>query len=230
MGQKVHPYIQRIGINKKWLSLWFAKKKDYSKNLEEDYKIRKLIVEGYKQASIARVIIERLGDKVKVRICSGRPGILIGRHGSEIEQLKSQLAKITNRELIVEIEDIKNPAIDAQLIAENIALQLEKRVAFRRAIKRAMEQAINSGCEGIKVSCSGRLGGAEMSRTENYRHGKVPLQTLRANIDYGCIAALTTYGYIGVKVWVYKGDIFDKDFNSISSSRDSRNRNTEKGN
>ncbi|MEW5758038.1 MAG: 30S ribosomal protein S3 [Candidatus Omnitrophota bacterium] len=218
MGQKVHPFIQRIGINKSWLSLWFAKKKEFPKNLEEDYKIRKLITTNYRQASIARVIIERLGgDKIKVRICSGRPGVLIGRHGSEIEQLKAQINKITSKELIIEIEDIKQPALDAQLISENIALQLEKRIAFRRAIKRAMEQALNAGCEGIKVSCGGRLGGAEMSRTETYKQGKVPLQTLRANIDYGFAQAATTYGYIGVKTWVYKGDIFSKPVDSDSN-------------
>jgi small subunit ribosomal protein S3 len=210
MGQKVSPLILRIGFIRTWDSRWFAKPKDYPKLIEQDYKIRKFIKKGFKQAAISKIIIERLTSKVKIRIFSARPGIIIGRHGSDIERLRSELNNLVKNEIVIDIEEVKNPAIDAQLVSENITLQIEKRVAFRRAVKRAMEQSMNAGAKGIRVCCSGRLNGAEMSRTETYRVGKVPLQTLRADIDYGFAEALTTYGLIGVKTWIYKGEILVK--------------------
>src|SRR3989338_5924578 len=210
MGQKVSPLLLRLGYIKNWRSLWFADKKDFRINLIEDHKIRKYIKTKFIQASVADVIIERMANQVKIRIRSARPGIIIGRRGADIDKLKSDLANITTKEIAIDIEEIKNPAVDAQLIAQNIAFQLEKRVAFRRAMKRSLEQAMSSGAQGIKISCAGRLGGAEMSRRETYRQGKLPLQTLRADIDYGFAESLTTYGIIGVKAWTYKGEVLLK--------------------
>ncbi len=210
MGQKVSPFLQRIGIIRTWHSRWFAKPKDYAKFVKEDYDIRKFIKTRFKQAAISKTIIERLAERIKIRILSARPGIIIGRHGADIERLREDLNNMLKKELSIDIEEVKNPSLDAQLVAENVALQLEKRIAFRRAIKRAIEQTMNSGAEGIKVSCAGRLGGAEMSRTENYKQGKIPLSTLRADIDYGFAESLTTYGLIGIKTWIYKGDILIK--------------------
>ena len=210
MGQKVHPFLQRIGIIRTWHSRWFAKPKDYAKFIKEDYNIRKFIKTRFKQAAISKVIIERLAERIKIRILTARPGIIIGRHGSDIERLREDLNNMLKKELSIDIEEVKKPALDAQLVAENVALQLEKRIAFRRAVKRAIEQTMSSGAEGIKVTCAGRLGGAEMSRTETYKQGKIPLSTLRADIDYGFAESLTTYGLIGVKVWIYKGDILIK--------------------
>ncbi len=207
MGQKVSPLLLRIGITKDWQSTWFANKKNYFAFIYEDHLIRKFIKERLNQASIARIIIQRMAEKLVIRIHSARPGVIIGRHGSEIERLRSDLQDMIKKDFNLEIEEIKNPAIEAQLIAENISFQLVKRIAFKRAIKRAIEQAMNSGLKGIKVSASGRLGGAEIARRETYKEGKVPLQTFRADIDYGFSEALTTYGLIGVKVWAYKGDI-----------------------
>ena len=210
MGQKVHPFLQRIGIIRTWHSRWFAKPKDYAKFIKEDYNIRKFIKTRLKQAAISKIIIERLAERIKIRIFTARPGIIIGRHGADIERLREDLNNMIKKELSIDIEEVKNPALDAQLVAENVALQLEKRIAFRRAVKRAIEQTMNSGAEGIKVTCAGRLGGAEMSRTETYKQGKIPLSTLRADIDYGFAESLTTYGLIGVKTWIYKGDILIK--------------------
>ena len=207
MGQKVHPLIQRIGINKGWQSRWFVPLKDYPKYILEDYKIRKFIRKRLKLAAVSKIIIDRLSDRIKVIILTARPGIIIGRHGQDIERLREDLNSIVNKEISIDIEEVKEPAQDAQLVAQNITFQLEKRVAFRRAIKRAIEQSIAAGALGIKVSVAGRLGGAEMSRRETYKEGKIPLATLRSNIDYGFAEALTTYGLIGVKVWIYKGDI-----------------------
>lgn len=207
MGQKVHPLILRIGFIKTWNSIWFAKKKDYAKFIEEDFKIRKFIKERFKQAAVAKIVIERVGERVKIKIHSARPGIIIGRHGQDIERLREDLNALIKREISIDIEEVTQPFLEASLIAENIAFQLEKRVAFRRAMKRAMEQAMSAGAKGIKISCGGRLGGAEIARTENARQGKVPLQTLRADIDFYIAEALTTFGLIGVKVWVYRGDI-----------------------
>lgn len=207
MGQKVHPFILRVGFIKNWHSRWFAKSSAYPKYIYEDFQIRKLIKDRFKHAAVAHIQIERLAERVKIRILTARPGIIIGRHGSDIERLRDDLNTLIKREVTIDIEEIKNPALEGQLVAENITLQLEKRVAFRRAVKRAMEQTMSSGAEGIRVCCSGRLNGAEMSRTETYKLGKVPLQTLRADIDYGFAEAHTTYGAIGVKTWIYKGEI-----------------------
>lgn len=207
MGQKVNPEILRIGIIKTWGSRWFAKKKDFADYLLEDVKIRKYIKKALTQAAISKIEIERAGDKVKVTIHTARPGVIIGRKGADIDRLRDELHSMTKKEVFIDIKEIKNPAIESQLIAENIAFQLEKRIAFRRAMKRAVQQAMSSGAEGIKTRCSGRLGGAEISRQETYKEGKVPLHTLRADIDYGFTEALTTYGLIGVKCWVYKGEI-----------------------
>lgn len=210
MGQKVSPFVLRVGFIRTWHSRWFAKGRNFPKFILQDNEIRKFIKKKFKQAAVANIIIERLADKVKVRICSGRPGLIIGRHGADIEKLRGDIAGMVKSEVAIDIEEVKNPALDSQLVAQNIAFQLEKRIAFRRAVKRAMEQSINAGAKGIRVSCSGRLNGAEMSRTETYKTGKVPLQTLRADIDYGFTESLTTYGLIGVKVWIYKGDILIK--------------------
>ncbi len=212
MGHKVSPLLLRIGFIRQWHSRWFAKTKDFPLFIQQDYKIRKFIKSKFKQAAISKIVIERLAERIKIRIFSARPGIIIGRHGSDIERLRSDLNGLVKNELSIDIQEVNNPAWDAQLVAENIALQQEKRIAFRRAVKRAMEQSIQAGVKGIRVSCSGRLNGAEMSRKETYKIGKVPLQTLRADIDYGFAEALTTYGLIGVKVWIYKGDILGKQF------------------
>ncbi len=212
MGHKVSPLLLRIGFIRQWHSRWFAKGREFPQFIQQDYKIRKFIKSRFKQAAISKVVIERLAQKVRIRIFSARPGIIIGRHGTDIERLRADLNSLLNCELSIDIQEINNPAWDAQLVAENIAMQQEKRIAFRRAVKRAMEQSIASGVKGIRVSCSGRLNGAEMSRKVTYKIGKVPLQTLRADIDYGFAEALTTYGLIGVKVWIYKGDILGKQF------------------
>ncbi len=218
MGRKCSPLLLRIGFTKNWHSRWFAGKKDYAKFIFEDFNIRKFIKSKFKQAAVARVIIERLTEKVKIRIQSARPGIIIGRHGADIEKLREDINSMVKREVSIDIEEIKNAAMDAQLVSENITMQLEKRVAFRRAVKRAIEQTMSAGAKGVKISTAGRLNGAEMCRTETYKQGKVPLHTLRADIDYGFSEAFTTYGLIGVKVWLYKGDILGKE----AASRDMR--------
>lgn len=210
MGRKVHPFILRVGFIKDWHSRWFAKPKDYPRFIEEDYRIRKFIKRKFKQAAVSKIIIERLVERVKVKIATARPGIIIGRRGADIESLREDLNNMIKKEISIDIEEIKEPALDAQLVAENVALQLEKRIAFRRAVKRAIEQSMSRGAKGIKIICAGRLGGAEMSRTETYKQGKIPLSTLRADIDYGFAESLTTYGLIGVKVWIYKGDVLAK--------------------
>ena len=207
MGQKVSPLLLRIGYNKNWRSLWFAEKKEYVKNIAEDFKIRQYIKKQFEQAAIANVVIERLAEHIMVRIFSARPGVIIGRRGADIDKLKEELRAITTREIAVDIVEIKTPSLDSYLVAQNIALQIEKRVAFRRAMKRSIDQSVGSGAQGIKISCAGRLGGAEMARRETYKVGKLPLHTFRADIDYGFCEALTTYGIIGIKVWLYKGDI-----------------------
>ena len=218
MGHKVNPIALRIGYIKNWQSMWFAKHGEFAKCIEEDYKIRKFIKKNFKQAAISKIVIERLAQRVRIRIHTARPGIIIGRHGADIERLRGDLNGMVNREISIDIEEVKEPMIEAQLISENVALQLEKRVAYRRAIKRVVEQAMSSGAQGIRIVCSGRLGGAEMSRKETYKQGKIPLQTLRADIDYGFAEALTTYGLIGIKTWVYKGDIlFSKDKEKVAA-------------
>lgn len=210
MGQKVHPFILRVGYIRTWHSRWFAKKNKFADFIEQDYRIRKFIKKRFKQAAVSKIIIERLAQSLKVRIFSARPGIIIGRHGADIERLREDLNNMLKCEVNIDIEEVKNAALDAQLVAENVAYQQEKRVAFRRAVKRAMSQTMSAGAKGVRICCAGRLNGAEMSRTETYKEGKVPLQTFRADIDYGFAEALTTFGLIGVKVWIYKGDILIK--------------------
>lgn len=207
MGQKVHPYILRIGINKNWRSIWYADAKEYPKNIKEDYDIRQFIKKRYAHAAVSYINIERMGEQIKIKIASARPGIVIGRRGADIDRLKGELSKITKRTLAIDIIEIKNPATDAQLVAQTVAFQLEKRVNFRRAVKRSVDQTMQSGIPGIKISVAGRLGGAEIARRETYHEGSLPLQTLRADVDYGFHEARTTYGIIGVKVWIYKGEV-----------------------
>lgn len=208
MGQKVHPYILRIGFGKDWVSKWFTnRKREYADFLEEDLKIRELIKKNYPYGSIATIVIERVSPTlIKIRIRTSRPGVIIGRRGQDIERVKSDIINLTGKETMIDVEEVAEPATEAQLVAEMIAFQIIKRVNFRRAMKRAIQQALNLGCEGIKVRCSGRLEGAEIARSEVYKYGKVPLQTYRADIDYGFGLARTTYGTIGVKVWIYKGE------------------------
>jgi small subunit ribosomal protein S3 len=206
LGQKVNPIGLRLGINKSWSSKWFAEKK-YGDLVHQDIKLRKFLKKKFYHAGISRIEIERAADKAKVNIYAARPGIVIGKKGSEIEKLKKELDGMTGGETIINIMEVRKPEIDAQLVAENVALQLERRIAFRRAMKKSVTSALKFGAKGIRITCSGRLGGAEMSRTEWYREGKVPLHTLRADIDYGFAEARTTYGAIGVKVLIYHGDV-----------------------
>ncbi len=207
MGQKIHPYSFRLGYIKDWNSRWFSKKKDFGSLLIEDVKIRNHIKKNLSQGAIAKIEIERAYGRIRIIIHSGRPGVIIGRKGAEIDRLKEELRDIVNKELQIDIKEIKHPAVSAQLVAENIAFQLEKRIAFRRAMKRAVQQALQAGAQGIKLRCRGRLDGAEIARKESYKQGKVPLQTIRANIDYGFTEAHTTAGLIGIKVWIYTGDV-----------------------
>ena len=212
MGQKTHPYGFRLGIIKQWNSKWFAAK-NYAGFLHEDITIKRFLKERLYQAGISRIEIERAANKdkrVKINIYTARPGLVIGRKGSEVERLKKDLQRITDKEAVLNITEVKRPEINAQLVAENVALQLERRVSFRRAMKRNVSQAMKFGAKGIKVMCSGRLAGAEMARTEWYREGRVPLQTIRADIDYGFAISRTKYGVIGVKVWIFKGEVFQE--------------------
>ena len=208
MGQKVHPYGFRLGVTKTWRSRWFAKQ-DYSKLLHEDLELRESLTSRLKAAGISSIEVDRPGNKLRITIRTSRPGIIIGRKGAEIEKLKSDLAKKTKREVFIDIQEVHRPELDAQLVSESIALQLEKRVAFRRAMRKAVDSALRFGCKGIKVRVSGRLNGAEIARSEWYLQGQLPLHTLRADIDYGFSEASTTYGVIGVKVWVYKGEVIE---------------------
>jgi len=217
LGQKVNPIGLRLGIVKTWESRWFAGKK-YADYILEDYKIRKFIKDKLYHAGIAKVEIERSAKRVRLRIYTSRPGIVIGKKGGEISLLKKELEKIVFHEVLIDIQEVRKPEIDAQLVAENIALQIVRRVAFRRAMKRGISSAMRFGAEGIKIICSGRLGGAEMARTEQYREGRVPLHTLRADIDYGFTGARTTYGIIGVKVFIFKGEILKKDPIEVGAS------------
>ena len=206
MGQKVNPHGLRVGVIKDWDSKWYADK-DFADNLVEDHEIRTFLKKRLYSAGISRIEIERASDRVKITVYTAKPGVVIGKGGSEIEKVKGELAKYTDKKLIVDIKEIKRPDKDAQLVAENIAQQLENRISFRRAMKSCMGRAMKSGAKGIKASCAGRLGGADMARTETYSEGTIPLHTLRADIDYGFAEADTTYGKIGVKVWVYKGEV-----------------------
>jgi len=208
MGQKVHPYGFRVGFNKPWRSRWFANH-DYPKLLQEDVELRVTLRERLKSAGVSSIEVDRPGNKLRVTIRTSRPGIIIGRKGAEIEKLKQDLAKRTKREVFIDIQEVHKPELDAQLVSESIALQLEKRVAFRRAMRKAVDSALRFGCKGIKVRVSGRLNGAEIARSEWYLQGQLPLHTLRADIDYGFTEAHTTYGVIGVKAWLYKGEILD---------------------
>lgn len=207
MGQKVNPHGLRVGIIKDWDSKWFAGKKDFGDQLVEDYNIRKFVKKTCFDAGVAKIAIERKQNKVFVTIYTAKPGIIIGRGGAEIDKLKKDLEKMTKKTVNVNIMEVKQPDTNAQLVAENIAAQLEKRISFRRAMKQVMGRAMRLGIKGIKTSVSGRVGGAEIARTEQYHEGTIPLQTLRADIDYGFAEAATTYGIIGVKVWIYKGEV-----------------------
>jgi len=208
MGQKTHPYGFRLGVTKTWRSRWFAKQ-DYSKLLKEDLDLKDSLRERLKAAGVSSIEVDRPGNKLRVTIRTSRPGIIIGRKGAEIEKLKSELAKKTSREVFIDIQEVHKPELDAQLVSESIALQLEKRVAFRRAMRKAVDSALRFGCKGIKVRVSGRLNGAEIARSEWYLQGQLPLHTLRADVDYGFSEAYTTYGVIGIKCWTYKGEVLD---------------------
>ena len=208
MGQKVHPYGFRLGVTKTWRSRWFSKQ-DYAKLLHEDLQLKEQLTERLKAAGVSSIEMDRPGNKLRITIRTSRPGIIIGRKGAEIEKLKADLGKKTGREVFIDIQEVHKPELDAQLVAENIALQLEKRVAFRRAMRKSTESAVRFGCKGIKVRVSGRLNGAEIARSEWQLLGQLPLHTLRSDIDYGFAEARTTYGVIGIKCWVYKGEILD---------------------
>ena len=211
MGQKVNPIGMRLGVNRTWESRWYASKGDYAGLLHEDLKIRDTLMRDLRQAGVARVVIERPHKKCRVTIHSARPGVIIGKKGADIEKLKNKIASMTNSEVVVNIVEVRKPEVDAQLVAESIAQQLERRVGFRRAMKRAVQSAMRLGALGIRINCGGRLGGAEIARTEWYREGRVPLHTLRANIDYGVAEAMTAYGICGVKIWIFKGEIMEHD-------------------
>lgn len=211
MGQKTHPIGIRLGIIKTWDSRWFLKK-GYTDQLIEDIKIRKMIKEKLFHAGVSRIEIERPGQKIRIIIHAARPGIIIGKKGAEVEKLRKDITAINGREVNIDIKEIRKPELNAQLVAENISMQLEKRVAFRRAMKKAVASSLRFGALGIKVTCSGRLAGAEIARTEWYREGRVPLHTFRADIDYGFTEATTTYGIIGVKVWIYSGDVLSEPY------------------
>lgn len=207
MGQKVNPHGLRVGIIKDWDSKWFANKKDFANLLLEDVKIRKYIKDKHNIAGISRIVIERAANTIRVNIATAKPGILIGKGGAGIEELRLEIEKLTSRKVNVNITEVKKPDLSAQLVSESIASSLERRISFRRAMKQAITRTMKNGAKGIKTMCAGRLGGAEIARTEHYHEGTIPLQTLRADIDYGFAEANTTYGKIGVKVWIYKGEV-----------------------
>ncbi|MCU0820448.1 MAG: 30S ribosomal protein S3 [Beijerinckiaceae bacterium] len=211
MGQKVNPIGLRLGINRTWDSRWYASSADYSGMLHEDFKIRAQLMKDLKQAAVSKIIVERPHKKARVTIYSARPGVVIGKKGADIDKLRKQVAAMTKSEVALNIVEVRKPELDATLVADSISQQLERRVAFRRAMKRAVQSAMRLGAEGIKITCSGRLGGAEIARVEWYREGRVPLHTLRADIDYGISTAHTAYGTCGVKVWIFKGEILEHD-------------------
>ena len=211
MGQKVNPIGMRLGVNRTWESRWYATKGDYANLLHEDLKIRTMLFKELRQAGVSRVVIERPHKKCRVTIHSARPGVIIGKKGADIEKLKQRIGKMTDSEVVLNIVEVRKPEIDAQLVAESVAQQLERRVGFRRAMKRAVQSAMRLGAQGIRINCGGRLGGAEIARTEWYREGRVPLHTLRADIDYGVAEAMTAYGICGVKIWIFKGEIMEHD-------------------
>lgn len=222
MGQKVNPHGLRVGIIKDWDSKWYANKKDFSNLLIEDNKIREYIKTKLYAAGIAKVEIERAANRVKVSISTGKPGMVIGRGGVGVEELRAELEKLTGKSVVVNVEEIKNLDMDAVLVAESIAEALERRISFRRAMKQAIQRTMRAGAKGIKTAVSGRLGGADMARTEGYSEGTIPLQTLRADIDYGFAEADTTYGKLGVKVWLYKGEVLPQARNGQPRERDNR--------
>ncbi len=210
MGQKTHPKIFRIGVIETWDSKWYAER-DYAQLLHEDLKIKKFIKGRLFHAGISKIEIERATNKAKINIHTARPGIVIGKKGAEIEKLKEELSRLTSREIYINIHEVRRPDLDGQLVAENVALQLQRRVAFRRAMKESVSRALRMGAQGIRVQCSGRLGGAEIARTNWYREGRVPLHTLRADVSYGLAEAQTTYGVIGVKVWIFRGEVLTEE-------------------
>ena len=211
MGQKVNPIGLRLGINRTWDSRWFAGKNEYGKLLHEDMEIRRVLMAALKQAAVSKIVIERPHKKCRVTIQSARPGVVIGKKGADIDKLRKMVSKVTASEVVINITEIRKPEIDATLVADSIAQQLERRVAFRRAMKRAVQSAMRLGAEGIRINCAGRLGGAEIARQEWYREGRVPLHTLRADVDYGVATAHTAYGTCGIKVWIFKGEILEHD-------------------
>src|SRR5436853_2645673 len=211
MGQKVNPIGLRLGINRTWDSRWFANKGQYGRLLHEDMRIREALMKNLKQAAVSKIIIERPHKKCRVTIHSARPGVVIGKKGADIDKIRKLVAKLTTAEVVINIVEVRKPEIDATLVADNIAQQLERRVAFRRVMKRAVQSAMRLGAQGIRINCGGRLGGAEIARMEWYREGRVPLHTLRADVDYGVATAKTTYGTCGVKVWIFKGEIMEHD-------------------
>ena len=217
MGQKVNPIGFRLGVIKSWDSRWFAEK-DYARFIEDDWRIREFLKKKLYHAGISRIEIERSAKRVRLRIFTARLGIVIGKKGSEIEHLKGDLEKLVSQEVLIDIQEVRKPEINAQLVAENVALQIERRVAFRRAMKRGVTSAMRFGAQGVKIICSGRLGGAEMARREWYREGRVPLHTLRADIDYGFIEAKTTYGIIGVKVFIFNGEVLKQDHTEMAAA------------
>ncbi len=221
MGQKVNPHGLRVGIIKDWDSKWYADTKngEFADNLVEDYKIREFIKKELYQANVSKIEIERTADRVKVSVYTAKPGVVIGKGGAGIEKVKTKVQKLTKKKLIIDIKEIKKPDLDAQLVAENIAAQLENRISFRRAMKSCMGRTMKAGALGIKTACSGRLGGADMARTEFYSEGTIPLQTLRADIDYGFAEADTTYGKVGVKTWIYHGEILPTKENKEGSDK-----------
>ncbi|MGF1446904.1 MAG: 30S ribosomal protein S3 [Pikeienuella sp.] len=225
MGHKVNPIGLRVGINRTWDSRWFANTREYGDLLHEDLAIRKFIKDECKQAGVSRVVIERPHRKCRITIHTARPGVIIGKKGADIEKLRKKLSKFTDSELHLNIVEIRRPEVDAQLVAENICQQLERRVSFRRALKRSVQNAMRMGAQGIRINAAGRLGGAEIARTEWYREGRVPLHTLRADIDYAHAEGLTAYGIIGVKVWIFKGEIMEHD----PSARDKREQEMQEG-
>ena len=210
MGQKVHPKIFRVGVIESWDSKWYSRH-DYARLLHEDFKVKKFLKSRLYHAGISRIEIERAANKAKINIHTARPGIVIGKKGAEIEKLKEELARLASREIYLNIIEVRRPDLDAQLVSENVALQLERRVAFRRAMKKNVSRAMRMGAQGVKIQCAGRLGGSEIARTEWYREGRVPLHTLRADVNYGFGEARTTYGVIGVKVWIFRGEILTEE-------------------
>ena len=210
MGQKTHPKIFRLGVIESWDSKWFSRN-DYAKHLHEDFRVKKFLKTRLYHAGISKIEIERAASKAKINIYTSRPGIVIGKKGAEIEKLKEEITKLTQRETYINIHEVRRPDLDAQLVSENVALQLERRVAFRRAMKESVSRAMRMGAQGVKIQCAGRLGGSEIARTEWYREGRVPLHTLRADVNYGFAEARTTYGVIGVKAWIFRGEVLTEE-------------------